>query len=198
MRDMDESEIHIFLTIWKWWFEVSINWVLWNQMFWAVAQCSRVISSQQSENTRHLHLHGYEWMQKMKTVCSFKTSGSGDPTTWCNNPENMCFLSMKTGLPLIKSFSTVSFPVGNAASFLCDLSCVICCSLLSFCCTLHKWPGVWLCCGPHALEERTDFKWMLLKNSIACFLSLSLSLSLSLCYTRTYIRAYALSSYGKV
>lgn len=54
-----------------------------------VAHCSQVISSQQYKNTRRLCIQGYEWMQKIKMVYSFKTSGSSNPTTWCNNSEHV-------------------------------------------------------------------------------------------------------------
>jgi hypothetical protein len=50
----------------------------------------------------------------MKAVLSFETFGSNYPTTRRNNLENF--------FQLTKSFSPVSFPLGDAASFPHDLS----------------------------------------------------------------------------
>ena len=61
-----------------------------------------------------------------------------------------CFLS--TGLQLTISFSAASFPVGKAAGFSHDLSCIFRYSL-SRSRLLHKRSDVWLRYAPHALSE---------------------------------------------
>jgi hypothetical protein len=53
---------------------------------------------------------------KMVVVCSFKMFGSSYPATWHNNPDDLLPV-LKKDLQLIKSFSTVSFAVGKAATF---------------------------------------------------------------------------------
>jgi len=65
-----------------------------NQVFWVVASCDWVISSQSFEETYCLHLLGYESIHgliiwKMKVVCTFETLGSDYPTIQCNNPEDL-------------------------------------------------------------------------------------------------------------
>jgi hypothetical protein len=66
-------------------------------------------------------------------------------------------------LQLIKSFSAVSLPVGNAASLPHDLamSFVVVFVLLLW---LVTRVDAWLCCGPHALVVRDGVKWSLLRR----------------------------------
>jgi len=69
-------------------------WLLWNQVFWVIALCDWVISSQSFEEMYCLHLLGYESIygliiRKMKVVCMFETLGSDYRTIQCNNPKDL-------------------------------------------------------------------------------------------------------------
>jgi hypothetical protein len=85
---------------------------------------------------------------KMKVTCSFEMSikkitqpnGTTTPKTW--------FRNIKTGLQLIKSSSTVSFPVGKAATFLCYTSRILHFSILSLSLTCYI-SDKKVCCYDH-------------------------------------------------
>ena len=83
-----------------------------------------------------------------------ETSGRNYRTTQRKSPEYL-ILHMKTGHQLIKSFSAVSFPLGNKADFPHYLRLTFRRSPLSLSLSLsfHKRADVLLGYQPHALEE---------------------------------------------
>lgn len=76
-----------------------------------------------------------------------------------------CFLS--TGLQLTISFSATSFPVGKAAGFSHDLSCIFR-YRLSRSRLLHKRSDVWLRQAPHALQVSERIGMTRLRNTAFC------------------------------
>jgi hypothetical protein len=124
MINIKYSEIYTFLTTRKRNLAFPLRDFFGETGNLCVAPRGSLIAYGRFEELCRLHLQAYESIHvlktlKMKTIRCSVTSGSNYPTKWRNKPET-CFFNKRTNLKIIKSFTAVSVPVRQAATYPLD------------------------------------------------------------------------------